>query len=167
LAHQFKRGRVEKIYLALVKGPMPAQYGTIIAPIGRHPVNRKKMSTLSPSGKLATTLWQLEREFTGGICLLRVELKTGRTHQIRVHLAQEGRPILGDIVYGGRNASPRSLALDDLLKVVKRQMLHAWSIGFIHPETGRWLCLEAPIPQDMVDALSILTKKTEKVVKDS
>jgi 23S rRNA pseudouridine1911/1915/1917 synthase len=167
LAHQFKQGAVEKIYLALVKGPMPAQHGTIDAPISRHPVDRKKMSTLSLSGKPAITLWQVEREFTEGVCLLRVELKTGRTHQIRVHLAREGRPVLGDIVYGGRKASPRSLTDKRLWQVVGRHMLHAYSIGFVHPETGQWLCLEAPLPQDMVDALSILTKKTEKVVKES
>jgi 23S rRNA pseudouridine1911/1915/1917 synthase len=167
LARQFKRGGIEKIYLALVKGPMPGKCGTITAPIGRHPVNRKKMSTLSPSGKPATTLWRVEREFTGGICLLRVELKTGRTHQIRVHLAREGRPVLGDSVYGGRNASPRSLMEQDLRQVVRRQMLHAYSIGFMHPETGQWVRLEAPLPQDMVEVLSVLTKKTEKVVKES
>jgi 23S rRNA pseudouridine1911/1915/1917 synthase len=167
LARQFKKGEVEKVYLALVRGPMPTKRGKIDAPIGRHPVNRKKMSTLSPAGKPAFTSWWVEQEFTEGISLLRVELKTGRTHQIRVHLALQGHPIIGDTTYGGKKASPHFLKNEQLRQTIQRHLLHAQKIGFTHPETGRWLSLQAPLPQDMVAALSILNKKNEKMVKES
>jgi 23S rRNA pseudouridine1911/1915/1917 synthase len=167
LARQFKEGEVEKVYLALVTGFITAKSGKIDVPIGRHPVNRKKMSTSSRVGKPAITLWRVVQEFTEGISLLRVELKTGRTHQIRVHLALQGHPVIGDTTYGGKKASPNSVENEQIKRIIQRHLLHAWRIGFRHPESGKWIRLQAPLPQDMVGVLSILNKKTEKMVKEA
>lgn len=162
LSRQFKEGTVKKSYVAIVKGHMPQTKGVIEAPIGRHPINRKKMSVHSRAGKYALTFWQVKQEFAVGATLLNVELKTGRTHQIRVHLAMIGHPVIGDATYGGKNASPLFLKDERCRKAVKRHMLHAADIGFIHPESGQWLACHALLPQDMSEVLAILTKKNDK-----
>ena len=163
LAKQFKDRTVRKTYLALVYGELKKDAGTIDLPIGRHPVHRKQMSTTTRKGRPAETVWQVREQFPG-IALLELTLKTGRTHQIRVHCAAMGRPVVGDPIYRNRKllkkndklsiAIPSPLA--DQLQAIPRQMLHAWRLGFVHPQTGRGMSFESPIPADMqalIDAL--------------
>jgi 23S rRNA pseudouridine1911/1915/1917 synthase len=155
LARQFKSRRVQKQYRALVHGTLKSSNGTIKLPIGRHPVDRKRMSTKSARGRTAETQWKVDTQFRW-FALLAVTLKTGRTHQIRVHCAAMQHPIVGDKVY-----RPRKLEKtirreceqpDKILQVVKaarRQMLHAWRLGFTHPQSGEWMVFESPLPEDM------------------
>jgi len=165
LAHQFKCRRVKKTYLALVHGQMLIESGVIELPIGRHPVDRKKMSTTSRKHRTALTQWRI-REKLGAATLLEVNLKTGRTHQIRVHCAAIGHPVVGDSVYGSRawrKSNRKSSAKDtevvtQLLLSASRQMLHAWRLGFDHPQTGEWLQFEAPVPDDMQRLIQGLRK---------
>lgn len=153
LSRQFKTRNIEKTYLAIVRGEMPTEAGAVSLPIGRHPVDRKKMSTRSRRARSAETRWKLRRAFQGA-SLLEVSLMTGRTHQIRVHLAAIGHGILGDPLYGkgclgGRSGSPTARAASS----PSRQMLHAWRIGFYHPASNLPLDFEAPLPRDMVETL--------------
>ncbi len=157
LAAQFKARTVRKEYLALVHGRMPEAAGVVRLPIGRDPVDRKRMSTRSRSPREAETRWQVERGF-GAFSLLRVELKTGRTHQIRVHCAALHHPIVGDPVYSRRRAAPAPAAgaAHPLLDSVRRQMLHAWRLEFGHPHTGERRRFESPLPGDMQALLAAL-----------
>lgn len=142
LARQFASGTVHKIYLALVAGNLRRASGSIVAPITRHRVHRKKMAIAREGGRMARTDFKLLR--TGReASLLQCRLHSGRTHQIRVHLQHLGYPILGDAVYGGRRAGQFS-----------RQMLHAWKIGFDHPRGKRRMDFEAPLPEDFAKAIS-------------
>lgn len=147
LAMQFKARTIQKQYLALVHGCPERNAGTISLSIGRHPTDRKKMSVISRKSRIAETVWTVTERFSEA-SLLMVGLKTGRTHQIRVHCAAIGHPIIGDTVYGGRKKS-HSPDISVLLQAVSRQMLHAWHLEFEHPRTHQPLCFEAPIPQDM------------------
>jgi 23S rRNA pseudouridine1911/1915/1917 synthase len=152
LAKQLKDRTVEKTYLALVEGtPKPAE-GTIDAPIARDPRNRKKMAVVE-GGREAVTAYRVIERYgaqapspAGGYALLEVRPKTGRTHQIRVHLAAIGHPIVGDRVYGKPS------------KLVDRHFLHASSIVFMHPHTGRPAALQAPLPRDLQAALDALRR---------
>lgn len=154
LVEDFKRRRVEKTYWALCRGAPPSETGRIEAPIGRHPVRRKEMSTRSRAGRPALTLYRLRRRFGGEAAWLELDLKTGRTHQIRVHLAAIGVPVLGDPVYGrGNTGSFSGGRFRDLLT---RQMLHARRLGFNHPVTGRPMTFDAPMPTDMARLLDAL-----------
>lgn len=159
LAKQFKKRSIMKLYLALVSGATQAGAGRIELPVGRHPAERKKMSTLSPRGRPALTLWQV-RERLRGATLLELNLKTGRTHQIRVHCQAVGHPIVGDPQYGQRRAyahlARRDPPLYQALNLARRQMLHAVRLGFAHPISGQAMVFEAPLPQDMVDVLNAL-----------
>jgi len=150
LAAQFKNHEVEKTYLALVWGDIKGDRGEIILPVGRHPGDRKKMSTKSKRGREAITYWKV-RERYGVATLLEVEIKTGRTHQIRVHLSDRGYPVVGDAVYG--NASKIRSINDAVLKVqfkaLNRQALHAARLSFTHPESGEKVVFEAAMPEDM------------------
>ena len=155
LSRQFKSRKVKKDYLALVYGHMKYPTGSTKLPIGRHPVDRKRMSTVSPRGRTAETQWKTREEFEE-FALLEVHLKTGRTHQIRVHCSALHHPIVGDKVYGPRKpekiiAANRSQTdtILQILKSVKRQMLHAWRLGFQHPHTGEEVSFESPLPEDM------------------
>jgi 23S rRNA pseudouridine1911/1915/1917 synthase len=168
LSRQFKTRSIQKHYLALVAGTPKANQGRIDLPVGRHPVERKKMSTRSNRGREALTLWCVRERFTGAT-LLDVELKTGRTHQIRVHCQAMGFPIVGDSVYGwkgaSRNISAGNSVLQTVFKSVRRQMLHAWRLGFNHPADGRALSFEAPLPDDMallLDRLRSLGKRNRE-----
>lgn len=160
LSAQFKKRSIRKEYLAIVHGTMTDASGSINLPIGRHPTQRMKMSTGSRAGRSAETLWRVEKQYAG-FALLRVDLKTGRTHQIRVHCAAMHHPIVGDPLYGGRRSTSIPSGVPDRvrlqLKRVKRQMLHAARLAFRHPATGESLTFEAPLPDDMralMDALS-------------
>ena len=149
LSAQFKDRTLQKTYLALVSGRMKTASGVIDLPIGRHPVDRKKMSVQSKRNRDARTLWRVKELFDAA-SFLEIEIKTGRTHQIRVHCAAMQHPVIGDAVYGYRNSG---VHLPAVLKTVTRQMLHAWRISFTHPATGERLQLESPIPEDMQQVL--------------
>lgn len=161
LSDQFKARQVQKEYLALVWGAVSGESGNISLPIGRHPVDRKRMSTVSRKKRTAETHWQIESRFGPHASLLRVRIRTGRTHQIRVHLAAMLHPVIGDTVYGGRrlSASYHHLAPDEVRAAVVsagRQMLHAWRLGFTHPVSGETVTFESPIPSDMAGLIETL-----------
>jgi 23S rRNA pseudouridine1911/1915/1917 synthase len=163
LARQFKTRKIQKTYLALVYGELDSEEGTINLPIGRHPVDRKRMSTTSRKSREAETRWRIKERFQN-ITLLEFDLKTGRTHQIRVHCAAIRHPIIGDPVYCPRNSlkniiknfSSISPATADAVQSVKRQMLHAWHLGLTHPQTGKSLVFESALPSDMKGLLDKL-----------
>lgn len=156
LAQQFKQRQVQKCYLALVYGDMKAPAGIINLPIGRHPINRKKMSTKSHRSRPTETHWKIKEAFSG-VSLLEIDLKTGRTHQIRVHCASMGFPVVGDATYGGsKRWKDLTPSLQDIIRAVKRQMLHAWKLAFSHPRTGRPVAFVSPVPQDMTTILEKL-----------
>ena len=127
------------MYLALAAGDFARTSGTVEAPIGRHPVDRKRMTVVTGGGgRLARTDWRVLGRAGGGT-LVECTLHTGRTHQIRVHLQHLGHGLLGDGVYGRRAG-------------YGRQMLHAWKLGFVHPRTKERLDLVSPIPADFREA---------------
>jgi 23S rRNA pseudouridine1911/1915/1917 synthase len=144
LVRQLQARSVKRTYLAIARGKVPAG-GTVDAPIGRHPVHRTRMAIV-PGGKPAVTHYKVRERF-GAHTLLECELETGRTHQIRVHLASIGHPLEGDPAYGGRGA-----------RRLSRQALHAWKLGFIHPRSGRPVRFEAPPPADFLALLEELRK---------
>lgn len=150
LARQFKEHTVKRIYYALVFGSPPREKGRIEGLIGRHPVDRKRMSGSARHGRQAVTHWQVTARFPG-VSLLKLRLETGRTHQIRVHLSEAGFPLLGDAVYGGaaRLGNIRDAQLKSLIKALGRQALHAQTLGFIHPATGTYLEFTSAFPADM------------------
>jgi len=150
LALQFKSRMIKKKYLALVYGRMKSDSGRVSLPVGRHPVDRKKMSTHSKKSRTAATTWRVKKRFAKAT-LIEIGLETGRTHQIRVHCAAIKHPVIGDSVYGSRKAG-KSIAYD-LFRSVPRQMLHAWQLQFTHPKNQKTLCFEAPIPCDIKDIL--------------
>jgi 23S rRNA pseudouridine1911/1915/1917 synthase len=157
LAGQFKRHEVRKTYKALVYGTPKKDEGIIDAPVGRHPVDRKKMSTMSRRGKDALTHWRVLERY-GVVTLLSVEIVTGRTHQIRVHLTALNYPIVGDSMYGNPK---RANAIDDTflrskLKAMKRQALHAAHIRFVHPVTHQDMVFSSPLPDDMAGLCNFL-----------
>lgn len=136
LAEQLKEHSIKRIYVAIVHGNLQKDEGTVDAPIGRHPIERKKMSIHAKNGKRAITHYQVLERF-GEYTYIQCELETGRTHQIRVHMASIGHPLLGDLVYGPRKCPyPRLIG----------QTLHAKTLGLIHPKTGEYLEAEAPLP---------------------
>ena len=144
LQHQLKERGVRKTYLALVKGVPSPREGTIGAPIGRHPKNRKKMAVVA-DGRESTTRYRVREEIAGGkYSLLEVEPVTGRTHQIRVHLAAIGHPVVGDATYGRSSES------------IGRQFLHAHKLAFAMPLGGRTVEFVSPLPADLREALSRL-----------
>jgi 23S rRNA pseudouridine1911/1915/1917 synthase len=161
LSRQFKNRTVRKDYLALVHGAMTAASGTIRLPIGRHPVDRKRMSTHSRRGREAETGWRVVRHWEG-CSLIELNLKTGRTHQIRVHCAAIGRPIVGDPVYGRRKACSGSPEVQAMLDSVRRQMLHAWRLEIVHPQTGEPMRFESPLPEDMEQLMAELQAWSSK-----
>jgi 23S rRNA pseudouridine1911/1915/1917 synthase len=149
LVNQFKERQVSKIYRAIVNGCPTLEAGRIDRPIGRHPVQRRKMA-IHEEGRWAATNWRVLERFAKGFTYLELELETGRTHQIRVHLAALGHPVTGDLLYGRQDR--RSLAE---LGVV-RQCLHSYRLGFTHPRTGENLSFTAPLWPDMQQVLELL-----------
>ncbi|HET9862245.1 MAG TPA: 23S rRNA pseudouridine(1911/1915/1917) synthase RluD [Steroidobacteraceae bacterium] len=148
---------VEREYLALCTGAMTGG-GTVDEPIGRHRTQRTKMAVRS-DGRRAVTHYRIEKRFRAHT-LARVRLETGRTHQIRVHLAHAGYPIVGDPVYGGRRRLPAGAtpALRAALEGFRRQALHAARLSFVHPKTGKSVAYEAPLPADFADLLGVLQR---------
>jgi 23S rRNA pseudouridine1911/1915/1917 synthase len=158
LSQQFSAHTIKRVYIALVFGSMKTDTGKIEGTIGRHPVDRKKMSGTSRHGKRAVTHWRVLARYPG-VSLLRIKLETGRTHQIRVHLSENGHPLLGDAVYGGggRLAGLKDAKLKSLIKEMGRQALHAQTLGFIHPVTGVYLEFSAELPADIQTILDYLS----------
>lgn len=149
LVEQLQARAFDREYHAVVQGVMTAG-GTVDAPIGRHPVHRLRQAVV-PNGKEAITHYRVAERFRAHTHI-RVKLETGRTHQIRVHMAHIHYPLVGDPVYGGRlripaGATPQLLAV---LRAFRRQALHAARLGFVHPLTGEAVSWEAPLPADMV-----------------
>ena len=144
LVRQLAARSVKRTYLALARGQV-ARDGTVEAPIGRHPVHRTRMAVV-PGGKAAVTHYRVRERFPAHT-LLECDLETGRTHQIRVHLASIGHPLEGDATYAGKGA-----------KAFHRQALHAWKLAFIHPATGEAVAFESPLPQDFRQLLESLRR---------
>jgi 23S rRNA pseudouridine1911/1915/1917 synthase len=148
LVEQLQSRQVKREYRAVVCG-LPTAGGSVDQPIGRHPLHRTRMAVVA-SGKPAVTHYRLVERFRAHT-LLRVHLETGRTHQIRVHMAYIRYPLLGDPVYGGRLRIPAgaSPALQSLLRGFHRQALHAIRLGLVHPASGEWVEWERGVPEDM------------------
>ncbi len=151
LLEQFRDRSIKRKYEALVWGSPKEGEGVIDLSIGRSRADRKKMSTRSRRGKVAVTRWKVLRRFRNA-SLIQATLGTGRTHQIRVHMASLGHPVLGDRTYGRKT----SMELGGLRVQIPRQMLHAKTLGFIHPVTGEAMEFEAPLPTDMKELLEKL-----------
>jgi 23S rRNA pseudouridine1911/1915/1917 synthase len=162
-AHQtligyFQQGRIVKEYQALIHGVPPRNQGRIEAPIGRHPVQRKKMAVNTVHGKPAVTEWRVVERLPLGITWLDLTLKTGRTHQIRVHLASTGWPVVGDPLYGGKKPPPFNQENEAAhrLRMASRQYLHSRRLAFEHPSTGIPLDFSSELPQDMSELIRLL-----------
>lgn len=149
LVDMFKNHQLEKEYLALVCGVPREESGRIVAPLGRHPVHRQKMAIRPQGGRYAATRWQLLEQPGCGYSLLKVAIETGRTHQIRVHLASLGLPVAGDLLYGGSRARREPT-------LFPRQMLHAHRLSFLHPITEKPVDIVSEPWPDMVQALEKL-----------
>lgn len=157
LVAQLQERTVNRLYDAIVQGVLTAG-GTVDAPIGRHPANRQKRAVSdAPDARPAVTHYRVKGRYRSHTHL-QCKLETGRTHQIRVHMAHIGYPILGDQAYGGRMKPPKGAApeLLDFLQQFKRQALHARVLGFEHPETGEYVEWESELPADMQQLLRLL-----------
>jgi 23S rRNA pseudouridine1911/1915/1917 synthase len=144
LAAQFAGRTVEKTYLALVHGRVRAETGRVTKPIARDPVRRTRMTTRLANGRSALTEYRVLQRFEK-FTYLEVRIGTGRTHQIRVHLASLGHPVAGDRLYGARLYGTR---LYDT-PLTERIFLHAWRIAFASPATGKPVAVESPLPVDL------------------
>ena len=149
IAEQLKVHSITRKYYAVVFGSLKDDEGTIHAPIGRHPNDRKKMSINSKNGKDAVTHYKVLERFHG-YTLVECRLETGRTHQIRVHMASIGHPLLGDQVYGPAKQPFR----------LQGQTLHAGVLGFLHPRTGEYMEFSAPLPKYFEELLEKLRRLT-------
>jgi len=158
LQAQWKGRTVEKGYLALCHGAL-ASAGRLDTPYGRHPRERVRFTGRVESARRAVTEWRVREQFGKAATLAEVTLHTGRTHQIRVHLAEAGHPLLGDALYGGTRREARLPPADPARRAAEaigRQALHAARLAFDHPRTGRRLSFEAPLPADFEGALAVL-----------
>jgi 23S rRNA pseudouridine1911/1915/1917 synthase len=152
LAEQFKQRTINRRYLALIYGNLKEDTGEIALRIGRSESDRKKMSTSVRRGKEAVTRWKVLKRFSHA-ALIEAKLGTGRTHQIRVHFASIGHPVLGDRTYGKKV----EVEVKSQKKIMfSRQMLHAERLGFIHPVTGKHLDFSSPLPKDMAEKVEEL-----------
>jgi 23S rRNA pseudouridine1911/1915/1917 synthase len=151
LQAQFKAKTARREYLAVVFGAPAAESGTVDLPIGRHPVDRKKMAIVpeEKGGRRAVTRWSV-KDRLGNYTLMQFQLETGRTHQIRVHTAQMGHPIVGDPVYG----AGRSVGVN-----LEGQALHAWKLRLQHPVSGEWIEAIAPPPETFTVLLRVLKRR--------
>nr|MBI5455891.1 RluA family pseudouridine synthase [Candidatus Levybacteria bacterium] len=143
---QFKERLVNKTYIALVHGHVASEEGEISIPVGRLPWNRKRFGVLS-GGREATTFYKVLEKYKKPFTLLELTPKTGRTHQIRVHLKYINHPIFGDFLYAGRKTSR-----DDRM-ILERFFLHAQKINFLHPKTGKKVEFESPLPPELKQAV--------------
>lgn len=150
LAEQIKAHSFTREYEAVVYGKLRQESGTVDAPIGRHPTDRKKMAVTEKNSRSAVTHYSLLRQFSG-FAHVRLRLETGRTHQIRVHMAYIGHPVAGDPVYGPKKVEPG----------LQGQCLHARKIGFVHPSTGKYMEFDSGLPAYFADFLEKLQKREE------
>lgn len=164
LIDQLKNKSVYRHYQCIVSGTPSAlsAHRVIDAPIGRHPTARTKMA-IRANGKIALTQIDNISPLAGEFCLLDVSLQTGRTHQIRVHLSSKGHPLVGDKVYGRPIKKTLPNELHEQVLNFPRQALHAYTLGFLHPVTGRAIQVTSPLPQDMQDLLDGLRFDTVKL----
>lgn len=153
LCADFKERNVRKIYHSLLTRAPYEQSGRIVAPIGRHPVQRKKMAIRQVNGKYAATCWEVLENFSCGCCFAELEIETGRTHQIRVHMASLQSPVAGDSLYGGKNLSNSPVN-------AHRQLLHASTLFFRHPVTRKKMDFTAPLWPDFQSCLDVLRGNT-------
>ena len=153
LARQFQDHSIERVYLAFVRGVPGLDAGSIDRPVGRHPTDRKRMSVRTTSGRSALTRLEMIQRFpASGASQFAIRPQTGRTHQIRVHLASAGMPLVGDPVYGrgrAQHRGPGGIKLD-------RPALHAAVLGFLHPTRDQSLRFEVPLPTDLARLLAAL-----------
>ena len=149
LARQFARHSIHRVYNAIVKGEVAKAAGRIEGNIGRHPTARVRRAVVVVGGKPAVTHYRVLERFGKTATLVECQLETGRTHQIRVHMAHLGHPLLGDPLYG----NPKGL---EFLNLQERQMLHAAELGFIHPTTNTEMRFESPLPADFMGVLKAL-----------
>jgi 23S rRNA pseudouridine1911/1915/1917 synthase len=159
LARQFRERSVHKRYLAIVRGRIAKASGMIDQPIGRHPVERKRMSVHGQRARAAVTRWQVAERFAEAT-LVRLAPETGRTHQLRVHLAAMGHPVLGDKVYGRRRSSRAVTG-----PACARQALHAEELHFAHPVSGERVVVRAALPADLEAVLARLRRDARKPPK--
>lgn len=148
LAEQIKVHSVKRIYYAIVEGVIKQDSGTVDAPLGRHPVERKKMAVISKNGRRAVTHYRVIERFKRNT-LIEARLETGRTHQIRVHMAYIGHPLVGDPVYGYKRQRFN----------LKGQALHAKTLGIIHPSTGEYMEFTTPLPEYFQKLIENLRKE--------
>ncbi len=154
LTEDFHDRKIRKIYHAILLRCPREKNGRIVAEIDRHPVNRKKMAVVNTNGRYAATNWHVKEQYYNGMCLVEIGLETGRTHQIRVHMASIGCPVAGDSLYGGRVPGVVGLS-------VPRQLLHSSTISFVHPDNGQNLMFTAPLWPDFQTIIDFLrTKQT-------
>jgi 23S rRNA pseudouridine1911/1915/1917 synthase len=160
LARQFERRTIEREYWAIVWGVFRQRTGVIEAPLGRSRSDRKKIAVVE-DGKHAVTHYEVLEEFDY-LTLVRLQLRTGRTHQIRVHLAHIHHPVFGDPTYNGKRimygpgTSSQRADVQAMLRMIERQALHAKTIAFVHPATNRRCAFDSPLPDDMAEILSFL-----------
>ncbi|HEV8425558.1 MAG TPA: RluA family pseudouridine synthase [Actinomycetes bacterium] len=152
LSRDLAAHRVERRYLALVQGRLPTETGTVDAPVGRHPRDRKRMAVVAKGGRRAVTHWRVLETFPA-VQLAEASLETGRTHQVRVHLASLRHPLVGDRTYGADPVLAARLG-------VARPFLHAWRLGFRHPTDGHQVELTDPLPDDLQPVLDRLRGPT-------
>ncbi|MFZ0034309.1 MAG: RluA family pseudouridine synthase, partial [Sedimentisphaerales bacterium] len=160
IAKQFEQRKTKKSYLAIVHGVPELTADRINAPLGVHPKIRVKYAIRPESGKEAITFYEVVESFRG-FSLLKMTPKTGRTHQIRVHLSSIKHPIVGDDMYGGKLVYPWQLTDSEPTiqePIINRVALHAWTLEFNHPTTKKVVKFEAPLPEDMQNLLDMLRK---------
>jgi 23S rRNA pseudouridine1911/1915/1917 synthase len=159
LIEQFRKRTIRRSYLALVYGRLKKDRGEIALMVGRSAADRKKMSTRTRRGKEARTSWERLEEFSEAT-MIKAVLATGRTHQIRVHFASIGHPVLGDRTYGKKTSleirRPITGEKRSVTLTFPRQMLHAEVLGFTHPSTGEYMEFRTPLPADMAQAIRML-----------
>lgn len=156
LAEQIRTKAAHRIYLAIVNGNIKEEAGIIKGDIGRHPIERKKMAIVKENGKPAVTHFKVLERF-GDFTLVECKLETGRTHQIRVHMASIGHPLVNDPKYGPKKSSPFA---------IKGQALHSHELTLTHPTSGEEMHFTAPLPDDMEKILLFLRDKKKKTNKD-
>ncbi len=169
LSELFMRHDIEREYQAIIWGHLKKKQGVIESRLARDKRDRKKVAVLNDDeegGKLAVTLFEVVKEYSF-LSLIKLNLKTGRTHQIRVHLSNHGHPVFGDETYGGRTAHSVNLTsniraqIKNLLNLMPRQALHARVLGFVHPRTKENIYLESSLPSDMQSILDLLELRSE------